>query len=268
VPIHPVKKINLRVPVSVQSVIASGIVTDDDAPEGREWQRRLTRSIAGEIRRYRMLRGWTTERLALECTKEVGFPIARSTLAGMETGRRENISTSELLAISRALGVTPTALLVPVGPHVDGRGAERVADASGRVEIAPGEVIPVTDALAWIEGRAATDYASKTGIEDVRRYGKLIHDWLDLKQRASGLRARFEDLGTGDSPLAEGEIASLHEDARRFDEQADQIVRELDRLRARMHGRGETLPPAPSLLDALLTPPKTDTKGGMDNAHR
>jgi transcriptional regulator with XRE-family HTH domain len=78
------------------------------------WPERLTRVIAGEVRRYRQERKMSTQQLD-DKTAELGMRIPRSVLANLESGRRDTISAAEILVLAAALDVPPALLLFPIG---------------------------------------------------------------------------------------------------------------------------------------------------------
>jgi transcriptional regulator with XRE-family HTH domain len=102
------------------------------------WAKAVTLDVAREVRRYRKMRGMSTERLAARCA-ELGSPIHRSVLANLESGRRENITVPDLVTLGRALGVPPILLLYPVG----------YADT---VEVLPGREVHPWDGIRWFTG--------------------------------------------------------------------------------------------------------------------
>ena len=93
-----------------------------------DWSAKLTRTVAGQVRRYRDARGMSAQQLADACEK-LGYPIPRSVIANLESGRRESVSLSELLVLAAALHVSPPALVIPV-------------DTTADVEILPGKSLP------------------------------------------------------------------------------------------------------------------------------
>ena len=78
------------------------------------WPAALAGTIAGEVRRYRKLRGMTAQELADRCG-EIGMPFPRAVLANFETGRRPTVSVAELLVLAAALEVPPVVLIAPIG---------------------------------------------------------------------------------------------------------------------------------------------------------
>src|SRR6266516_5250756 len=70
------------------------------------WQKRLTRSIAREIRRHRRALGLSAQKLADRC-EQLGFAVPRSVIANLENGYREALSVAELLVLAFALDIPP-----------------------------------------------------------------------------------------------------------------------------------------------------------------
>ena len=68
-------------------------------------------SVGQLVRSLRRQRGWTAQRLAEECAR-AGMPsLTRGTLAKIESGVRKSVTTEELVALGRGLGVAPSDLL-------------------------------------------------------------------------------------------------------------------------------------------------------------
>ncbi|MFJ2708870.1 helix-turn-helix domain-containing protein [Streptomyces sp. NPDC087428] len=80
----------------------------------QEWAHRVAAVVAGEVRRYREMRGLSAQQLADACAKQ-GMPIQRSVIANFENGRRTSIGVAELLMFAAVLEVPPVVLLFPVG---------------------------------------------------------------------------------------------------------------------------------------------------------
>jgi transcriptional regulator with XRE-family HTH domain len=102
------------------------------------WQASLTQTVAGEIRRYRKLRGLSVQALADRCA-QLGMAMPAAVLSNLELGRRESVSVAELVVIAQVLDVSPTLLMVPV-TTVD------------KMEILPGREAGTTEVLEWFAG--------------------------------------------------------------------------------------------------------------------
>lgn len=86
---------------------------------------------------------------------ELGYPIVRNTVVGLETGRREGITVHELVILAAALLVDPVELLFPClrqTRHVNEEG-EDVDEPT--VEYFPNDVIPAREAWARFNGPSA-----------------------------------------------------------------------------------------------------------------
>lgn len=68
------------------------------------------REIGARIGFYRRANGWTMDDLASRTNGAVG----KSVIANLETGRRTDLTVRQMVELSRALGVTPLALLLPL----------------------------------------------------------------------------------------------------------------------------------------------------------
>lgn len=107
------------------------------------WQRRVTRTVAREIRRYRDERKLSAQQLA-DRTAELGMGIPRSVLANLESGRRETVTVPEILVLAAALEVAPIELFCPVG-------------FDEQIEILPGRMVDPLSASRWVDGELMLD---------------------------------------------------------------------------------------------------------------
>jgi transcriptional regulator with XRE-family HTH domain len=142
-----------------------------------DWPSRLTRVLAGEVRRYRTERKMSAQQLADRCA-ELGLPIARSVLANLESGRRETLSVAELLVLAKALEVAPILLLFPLG-HQD------------TIEVVPGEQVPVPDAAMWFTGEMS--WPGSTDEEALR--------WMEISFPADLFRLHARYLAERENAL-------------------------------------------------------------------
>jgi transcriptional regulator with XRE-family HTH domain len=85
-------------------------------------ERSLGASIAAQIRKHRLRKGWSVRRLAEECER-LGMPtLTEASLGNIERGQREDakraqrrVLVEELAVLARALGVPPVLLTLPLG---------------------------------------------------------------------------------------------------------------------------------------------------------
>lgn len=165
---------------------------------------RPTQVIAKRVRQARARHGLTAQQLAEKLTT-AGVPWTRATVTKVETGRRESITVTELLALARVLDVAPLHLLVPV----DGR----PYDDERRYLVTPNEAQPVYRVREWIRGETPlsdTDtrvFRTEVPENELRETPRRAPDWLTERRlyEASGydvieepdgtLRARHRDTG-------------------------------------------------------------------------
>jgi transcriptional regulator with XRE-family HTH domain len=154
--------------------MSSGIVFDALMESGGPDGVSITAVIADRVRRLRETARLSGAGLAAEMVK-LGVPWNRTTVAKLETGRRESITVQELLALALALDVPPVALLV------DLTGATPARVAAG-VELDP------ADALLWMIGALNQTGVGPTGaswnqaaglLEALQRLNRAlrIHEW-------------------------------------------------------------------------------------------
>lgn len=106
-------------------------------------------------------------------TAELGYPLTRSTIASLESGRRGTVTLADLLVLAMALDVPPVALVFPVG---------RVAS----VEPLPGVTDDPLAAAEWWSGRdldQAEDTEWRVRALQGLELGRALHDWLARWQR-------------------------------------------------------------------------------------
>ena len=89
-------------------------------------------ALARRVREVRTARGWSAQELARRCAG-LGLPaLDRSTIANIESGRRQRVGVDELLVLALALGVAPVHLLVPLDEQWYALTPDRVT-GTGRV---------------------------------------------------------------------------------------------------------------------------------------
>jgi transcriptional regulator with XRE-family HTH domain len=115
-----------------------------------DWQGRVARMVAREIRRYRDERKLSAQQLA-DRTAELGMEIPRSVLANLESGRRETVTVPEILVLAAALQVAPVELLCPVG-------------FDEQIEILPGRMMDPLSASRWVDGELVLDVTGPSAV--------------------------------------------------------------------------------------------------------
>lgn len=90
-------------------------------------QEPLARHAARRMRTLRAYRGWSQEQLAREVTRR-GYPVKRTLLAAIESGRKRGVSVDLAVALASALDV-PVMVLLGLTPCLVCRGVPRLGPA-------------------------------------------------------------------------------------------------------------------------------------------
>lgn len=196
------------------------------------WGARITQVVAGEVRRYRKVRGLSAQQLAGQCAK-LGVDISRATITDLENGRRAAVSVAELMVLAAALDVAPVLLVAPLGRQP-------------KSEILPGRELPTGDAVLWLSGVA--------GLSEIP--GELDTTWLTWRDER-GIVALYDHhaamvdeveevtmkAGYGESlSTPDGKVVMTAADLRR------RAIEELRSVRAEMRKRELLLPDLPEGL--------------------
>lgn len=207
-----------------------------------DWSTRLVSVIADQIKHFRQQRGLSAQQLAKEC-KDLGYPVPRSVIANLESGRRAAITLPELLVLAKALEVSPVLLVFPLGQ----------ADT---VEVLPDRNVDTGRALKWFTGESMftgetyVDHDSgevgyKVEPEDqdawnkrglvvnlFREHGQKLVEWnsANMNAKAHRRKALKADSDTEREDLLG--LADLHQD------KADAIAGQIRALRKQIHGFG------------------------------
>jgi transcriptional regulator with XRE-family HTH domain len=111
------------------------MVDQDDS-----WARQWAVTTGRCVRRWRSERKLSAQKLADKCAV-LGLPsLTRTVITKLENGRKESVSTAELMVLAKALDVPPVMLMFPFGEL-------------RMVEITPGEFIEPLDAAFWVAGQ-------------------------------------------------------------------------------------------------------------------
>lgn len=164
---------------------------------------------------------------------EIGRPIPELGLSRVEKGERR-VDLDDLVALARALGVPPVWLIFPVG-------------STEFVELLPGKLVPVDDALSWFIGEGPLPEADESGWEaDAapmllrQRHRQVIERYASAERVAKRIAS---DQATYDSMTFKIRAAA---------------VEELRSLREEMRRHGLALPPVPVALDDAAEPVQRD----------
>jgi transcriptional regulator with XRE-family HTH domain len=229
----------------------------------------LDAAIASQVRRYRIAKDWSVRQLAEECQKLGMTTLTEASLGNIERGQRagsgaergrRRVLVAELAVLAKALDVPPVLLIFPV-------------DNMPEVEVIPGQVAPVLDALRWFtaEGPFSPDDIDRFhggGQYDPQRdrwgFGRRdtasgFYEWYHEPTWEQGaapviLLRQFVDRVTDWLNLAP--IADV--------EQRQQLLAAIHAILAEMRRRGMPAPPLPPALDSPRG--KGDEHGGPDQA--
>ncbi|WP_256386260.1 helix-turn-helix domain-containing protein [Protofrankia sp. BMG5.30] len=142
------------------------------------------------MRHHRRRRGMSAQELA-DATAALGYPIARSVIANLESGRRSSVLVAELVILAKAIGVPPIVLLYPTG-------------RKDTVEALPGVELPLWTALSWFTAEGG--YAENEWLDDqsepesdgwlairlYRNHWQLAWEWNVAMDELSSIREFLE----------------------------------------------------------------------------
>ncbi|WP_166789412.1 helix-turn-helix domain-containing protein [Cryobacterium sp. TMS1-20-1] len=148
-------------------------------------------TIGKRVARYRQMNGQSAEELATRSGKGFSRPV----IANIETGRKKELTVSQLIGLSIGLGVSPAALLFDIHEPMSESGLPMRGPA---VEQPQGN-IPVIEAVEWMSSRdpGSTSRDSLLSAEEHTR--AVINGFQALDEQyaeRSKTRQQIEDLRT------------------------------------------------------------------------
>lgn len=150
-------------------------------------------TIGKRVAKYRQMNGQSAEELAISS----GAGFSRPVIANIETGRKKELSVSQLLGLAVGLGVSPAALLFDID---DPSGDSGIVDSAG-------DRIAVLHAVDWMSGHARLELLgpSRPAREHtqsilglVRAYGDALGDREDNRANIARLSKIVEDHDIND----------------------------------------------------------------------
>jgi transcriptional regulator with XRE-family HTH domain len=158
-------------------------------------------TIAKRIKELRARRGWTAEKLGKELTRH-GAKFDRFTISNLESGKRQNVTINELMAIAFVFDVAPVNLLVPFEDEPYQVTSERIENSDTvRAWFRGEEPLPGTDERTYFAEVSALDMRRR--IEAVREQYELgphpKDEPLDEKIAREGRRMRRQNKPLQDS---------------------------------------------------------------------
>lgn len=139
--------------------------------EEPDWRAQLAKSVAEEVRRLRLERGLSVQRVADLFEQEYGLPMKRSVLANFEGGRRPALSVAELVVLARILEVPPVQLLFPVGRQAETPVFPEAVDTWEALKWFTGE-------QSWVPQPAGSNLTQLQTVKDVELFRQ--HDAAEL----------------------------------------------------------------------------------------
>ncbi|MEW2518159.1 helix-turn-helix domain-containing protein [Actinacidiphila alni] len=167
--------------------------------EQMDWAALVGRTVAGEVRRYRQMRGMSAQQLSDRCG-ELGMKIPRTVLSNIENGRRGNIGVAEILILGRALEVPPASLVFPVG-YVE------------EVEALPNEKMHPLHAVRWFSGEAPLPGPGIAMAAWMKTAMFLVRKVHEGKEQVHRLQSRIMDLSSLIAETEPGPLRRAYEDA-------------------------------------------------------
>lgn len=179
-------------------------------------------AVAAQVRRYRLRRDLSVRQLAEECAALGAPQLTAASLGNIERGqdqdakrKRRDVTVDELMVLARALGVPPLLLMVPL-------------DSQPAIELVPGEVWGIWDAVRWVTGEAHPEGEIET----------FFAIPLQLNRELQRVRDRYVMLMADD-------IFAPKDEREREERRAEmgQLEYQVLALRADMERHGMPLPP-------------------------
>lgn len=154
-------------------------------------------TIGERIEQYRRANRLTRDELSEATRGEVG----RDVIANIENGRRKDVTVSQLLALSAALQVPPTALIYDLAQPGALAGGPRILQSmsasEGQLEAKTRSMV-VADALAWCGFNAAPPFENET--RSSRYVFEQVFAWQGYRQAVYLLEKNYEKYSSAEDP--------------------------------------------------------------------
>ncbi|MEU4364212.1 helix-turn-helix transcriptional regulator [Promicromonospora sp. NPDC023987] len=178
-----------------------GVRLPDD---GQAWSRSWTAGIGERLRSVRRAAGLTTQQVA-DRTAALGYPMARASIANLETRPRAKIYLQDVTVLAAALGVSPVEILyplevstVPTATSTPVGVVRRGVLKNTSAEVLPGHTERAPSAVAWFTGGYGrvleARLAAITAYGRFEARGKLLA-MLREEEKAGALEARAQTVG-------------------------------------------------------------------------
>jgi transcriptional regulator with XRE-family HTH domain len=171
---------------------------------GQTWSRSWTAGIGERLRSARRAAGLTTQQVA-DRTDALGYPMARASIANLETRPREKVYLQDVTVLAAALGVSPVEILyplevstVPTTTPTPVGVVRRGVLKNTSTQILPGHAERVPRAVAWFTGGYGrvleARLAAITAYGRFEARGQLLAMLLE-EESAGTLQARAQSSG-------------------------------------------------------------------------
>lgn len=187
-------------------------------------------SIGRRVAAYRKLNGWTMDQLASRTENTIG----KGVIANIETGRKNELTVPQLVALAEALAVPPLALLVDMDELTASSGVELVGDE--------GDLRRLTNIgfIRWFAGTIPVEY---DGDEDelppaavhARKRLNAIHD---LVNREEAYAASLASYAVQQEHAGKAQLQLLVERVRAAEDARDAARRRLNELGVALQKEG------------------------------
>lgn len=150
------------------------------------------KTIGRRVAAYRRLNGWTMDELA----DRTGGAIGRSVIANIETGRKQDITVSQLVVLASGLGLPVVALLTDIGTMRD------QSESVGSVSRLTGVTNPAPDNPAALH--VSEVLAAYRELVEREKEMQMTSRYLDdLRAKKSNSRRSPDDPRTDDDRVFE-----------------------------------------------------------------
>lgn len=220
-------------------------MTNTAEDEWRSYEQRFASDVLARVRLCKKDRRLTAKEIA-DRLALAGWPLSLSSLNGMLGAKgRKSISVTEVIALARALEVTPVELLLPI-------------TTGGEVEIGPGENLHAFDAYRYFTAatRGLPEYVEDPGhwthipgpwdpvsvlLDAFARHASVLHSIRTSTSLWLGALRMWDEVGWK-VDYTEGLLGSTRDDLRG-------LLERLADIRQLVRSQGAEPPAIPEALD-------------------
>lgn len=225
--------------------------------EPRLWASSVAGQVGRNIQRARKLASMSAQELSNAC-EGMGYPIPRSTIANIESGRKETVSLQELLVIAEVLDTPPITLIY------------YPFDAAEVVEKVPGQKrLTVKAAEEFAFARDASDSTLGRLHESALSLAGMEESAIIFMTRSSGLVAGKIQPGPmimeslrGAERFDDSDVAQdlARQEAESIQRAAHNLIRKAMKIRLDLSANGVPLWEIPEVLAPLYATAAADSE--------